>query len=63
MTYTLNAPFGVGGPVNATTSTVNTDFGAKNFPNSPNFSTGRSSTATDLLTANSRNLGTKPPTP
>jgi hypothetical protein len=61
MTFTPTAPFGTGGNVTATTSTVNADFGAKNFPNSPNFGISVTSTATRLLTINTQNLGTTPP--
>jgi hypothetical protein len=61
MSFTPQPPYGVGGNVTATTSTVNADFGAKNFPNSPNFGSSVTSTATRLLTINAENLGSTPP--
>ena len=49
------------GNVTATTNTTNADFGAKNFPNSPNFSTGESSTKTYEQDLNVLNIGTAVP--
>jgi hypothetical protein len=64
MTYLPLPPFGVGGAVNATVSTVNADFGSGNssatVANSPNYSTGETSTAEYLLTINNSNIGTEP---
>jgi hypothetical protein len=63
MTWTPNAPFGTGANIIATVDLTVADFGssAGGWPHSPNYSSSRTSTQTELQTANSRNLGTKPP--
>lgn len=59
MTWTPQPPFGTGGNVTGTISTVNADFGAKNFPNSPN-TDGELSTFEYLQDLNNSNIGTEP---
>jgi hypothetical protein len=63
MTFIPQPPFGTGAPVNATTDTTNANFGATNFPHSPNFSSGKTSTQGYEAKLNVLNVGTKPPTP
>src|SRR5260370_32497234 len=44
MTWTPSPPFAIGGNITATTSTTNADAGRINFANSPNFSSGTTTT-------------------
>jgi hypothetical protein len=64
MTFTPTAPFGTGGSVNATIDLTVANSGATNFPNSPNFSNGKTSTAVFQQTLNVSNIGKPvPPSP
>ncbi len=61
MTFTPLPPFGTGGAVTATIDHTNENFGATtDVPNSPNFSSGETSTQLYEATLNVLNAGTKP---
>ena len=57
MSFTPNAPFGTGANVTATVDSTIANFGATNFPHSPNFAISETSTAEYLLSLNNANIG------
>ena len=51
------------GQVTATTSTTNADLGRVNFANSPNYGSGKTTTALFVSALNVLNVGTQPSRP